>query len=122
MDNKRAIISACCLLSMFAVLISGIITLRENAQKEKENKVYIVNSSTENIPKAEENLGEENGYLVKSQDGKLAVFNPINTDSPIKTTEIYVESLRRYDQNLLEEGITVYGDEALSMILEDFGS
>ncbi len=122
MDNKRVIISACCLFSMFAVLISGITSLRESAEKEKENKVYIVNSSTENIPEAEENVGEENGYLVKSQDGKLAVFNPVNMEEPVKTTEIYVESLRRYDQDLLEQGITVYGDEALSMILEDFGS
>lgn len=122
MDNKRAIISACCLFSMFAVLISGITSLSENTAEKREKQVNIVNSSAENIPKYEENIGEESGYLVKNQDGKLAVFNSVNMDEPIKTTDIHVSSLRKYDQDLLEKGITVYGDEALSMILEDFGS
>jgi len=121
MDNKMKIISLCCLFSISAIIISGIISVNETRKEENENRVYIVNSSMENI-KIDENVGEESSYLVKADNGKLAVFSPVDDKIPIKTTDIYIESLRQYDQDLLKQGITVYGDKALSMILEDYGN
>lgn len=60
-------------------------------------------------------------YTVKSYQGYIAVFTNHST-SPNRITGIRTELLPLQDQLDLAAGIPVYTKEALSALLEDFGS
>ncbi len=121
MDIKRIVISVCCLFSASAVLISGIISINEKQKEIKQEHINTVNNQQIEVYNRTKNQ-EGTGYLVKANGETLAVFDLIDPDTPLQTTDIYVDTLRNYDRDLVEEGITVFGEEALCLILEDFGS
>ncbi len=68
-------------------------------------------------------LQQEDGppYTVKSYQGYVAVFTD-DEDTPIEITGTRVELLPLQDQLELAEGISVSSKEALSALLEDYGS
>jgi hypothetical protein len=51
----------------------------------------------------------------------MAVFRQ-GEAAPFEITDTHIVSLRRADQMLLREGITVRGREALAKLLEDFSN
>ncbi|MDR1217800.1 MAG: BofC C-terminal domain-containing protein [Oscillospiraceae bacterium] len=59
------------------------------------------------------------GYIIKADEGKVAVFMPPGTD-PVIVTEIDVSTLRAHDRKLLENGIEIESYEKLIQSLEDF--
>ena len=121
MDGKRIIISMCCMFSMCAVIISGIISINEKKKEAEQENINTVNDQQIEVYNKTKNQ-EGTGYLVKANGETLAVFDLIDPDTPLRTTDIYIDTLRNYDRDLVEEGITVFGEEALCLILEDFGS
>lgn len=111
---------ACCMFILFGFIISGVYNLQ---QEESANPTEITETAgkpSEVTIDSEDHQGK--AYLVKVYHGKLAVFDPADENTPLEMTEIRADSLRNYDQDLLSKGITVYGNEELCMILEDFGS
>lgn len=60
-------------------------------------------------------------YTIKAYQGYVAVFTPQST-TPSRVTNIRTELLPLQDQLDLASGIPVYTKEALSALLEDFGS
>lgn len=65
--------------------------------------------------------GDDMEYTVRAHQGYMAVFRPGNA-APVEITDTRIASLRRADQMLLREGITVRGGEALARLLEDFSN
>ncbi|MBR4036168.1 MAG: hypothetical protein IKJ05_05500, partial [Oscillospiraceae bacterium] len=59
-------------------------------------------------------------YVIKEYGGKVAVFNPDETE-PMAVYEVYVHLLPENDIELLRKGIPVDDDYTLQKALEDFG-
>lgn len=66
------------------------------------------------IPPADE-------YRVQSYKGHIAVFQK-NNPEPVKTFGVAVKDLPLADQNILNEGIDVIGQDHLNALLEDYCS
>lgn len=60
-------------------------------------------------------------YIVREQDGYLAVFVP-GSEKPVRLTDIDVRTLTDADQQSVQEGISLYSDEQLAHLLEDLES
>ncbi len=58
-------------------------------------------------------------YTMKNHGGKLAVFEA-KEDSPRLVFDVYINTLPEYDQQLLQEGVTVEGEDALTQLIEDY--
>lgn len=58
-------------------------------------------------------------YLMKNYGGRLAVFEA-QQQSPLLVFDVYVNTLPEYDQQLLQEGISVEGEQQLTRIIEDY--
>lgn len=71
-------------------------------------------------PKGEA-AGEDEGYMLKSWCGKVAVY-AANGSSPMETTDIELKNLPSADQKELEKGIFIQNNAQLAQILEDLGS
>ncbi|MDR0381227.1 MAG: hypothetical protein LBH86_04465 [Oscillospiraceae bacterium] len=63
----------------------------------------------------------EDVFVLKDEDGRVAVYRMPELAAPEQVTQIRTSSLRAADQARLREGIAVLGWEALQMALEDFG-
>ena len=63
-------------------------------------------------------------FVVKEDDGKVAVFAQITNDKMQykKMTNIDFEALRDEDKKLIKAGVELYGEEELSSFIEDFES
>ncbi len=64
---------------------------------------------------------ETAAYILKEQDGYVAVFSS-NSETPLQITGIPVAGLPSADRALLAEGITAADRGALLCLLEDLGS
>lgn len=58
-------------------------------------------------------------YIVRDYNGWVAVF-PYASDNPQTVTGVSVAILPERDQNMLERGISVYSDDELFTLLEDY--
>lgn len=58
-------------------------------------------------------------FIVRTYEGFIAVFRP-GSAKPESVTDTRISSLRRADQILLREGVTIQGRESLARFLEDF--
>ncbi len=98
------------MFSVSLAVFSGIVLTTEafNTQPASQSQPIDYTSS------------EESYYTVKEHNGKIAVFNQ-NGVNPIHIFENpYVRDLPEYDRKLLKNGITVYSNEELLKILEDY--
>ncbi len=107
----------CMLLILFAFVVSGVAQLGA-ARNARQTDVRHVAAQTQSVA---QNTPAPR-YVLRLYQGSLAVFSEQNPETPLRVTEISQYSLRAYDKAQLERGITVEGDTALAMILEDFGS
>ena len=60
--------------------------------------------------------------MLGSYDGSVAVFDSGNRETPLRVTEIELDSLRAADRKIVEAGVTVSSPEELMVLLEDLGS
>lgn len=60
-------------------------------------------------------------YIIKDYFGKVAVFEG-EQSAPFRVLDTYTSTLPTYDRQLLKEGITVTGEDALRKLIEDFTS
>lgn len=84
-------------------------------RKFEEREVYIYRE-------IDANCSEH--FVIKEDDGKVAVYNQI-TDNNIQLkeeTDIDFESLREEDKSLISAGVEIYGQEELLSFIEDFES
>ena len=109
MNRKFLIAGAGALAVAAAVLLSGqVLGLNDDKDTGNPNPAVVSPSTPEKI-------------TLKAYDGKLAVFLGSTDGTPAAETGISVDSLRAYDQALVEKGITVGSYEELLKLLEDFG-
>ncbi|MBQ8604312.1 MAG: hypothetical protein IJ410_05690 [Oscillospiraceae bacterium] len=73
-----------------------------------------------NAVPAPANTPAETMYIVKEYGGKVAVFDPDETE-PVAVYEVYVHLLPENDIEILRKGIKVDDDYTLLKTLEDFG-
>lgn len=89
-----------------------VTTEKEQAEKPEESLITI-----------KENKYCPHHYLLKSYNGKLAVFslNDVSAE-PLRIILTETASLPDGDKQLLNTGIEVNSDEALSQLIEDYTS
>ncbi len=117
LTRREQTLCLCMLLILFAFVVSGVAQLgaaRNARQTDVRHAAAQTQSVAQNAPAPR--------YVLRLYQGSLAVFSEQNPETPLRVTEISQYSLRAYDKAQLERGITVEGDAALAMILEDFGS
>ena len=68
-------------------------------------------SDSETAPSQEE-------YTVKSHEGKIGIF--YKEDTLIRIIDVYVKTLPKADQTLLEKGLLVTNEAELRSIIEDY--
>lgn len=101
----------CGLLAVYlCVLVLGLAS-RRAARREAPVPVW----------PAEAAASEEDVFLLKGEDGCVAVYRMPELATPEQVTQIRIASLRAVDQARLREGIAVQGWAALQTALEDFG-
>ena len=61
-------------------------------------------------------------FFLRGRDGYVAVFRRARDRQPLDTTGIELDSLRRADRAMVEEGIPVSNRRELLELLEDLGS
>jgi len=71
-----------------------------------------------------ESGGENNqgAYVLREQDGYIAVYRDASGVQSVEKTDIDVDTLRRVDRDMLEQGIAAKTEDELLCLLEDFGS
>ena len=57
-------------------------------------------------------------YTVKSYEEKIGIF--INNNSLVRVIYVYIKTLPKADQELLEKGFLVIGESELRSIIEDY--
>lgn len=71
------------------------------------------------IEKEPEPIPSPSGYLLRSYDGRLAVFRE-GSDTPEMIFDVYTRLLPQSDQERLEEGISAPDYETLTRLIEDY--
>lgn len=66
-----------------------------------------------------EPIPSPSGYLLRSYDGRLAVFRE-GSDTPEMIFDVYTRLLPQSDQERLEEGISAPDYETLTRLIEDY--
>lgn len=81
-------------------------------------------SKDEFILYREINANCDDHFVLKENDGYIAVYNELTDDisNLVEKTEIDVNSLREEDKNELLSGIRIYGREEVNSLIEDFES
>ncbi len=100
-----------------------------NMDKEKLTEIFIeweiVSFSSKEVVMRKTIEGESvQHYIVGIKDGYVAVFykTPINGSDLKEITNTPIKSLTEEEQNMLEDGIHVVGEEQLLKVLEDYSS
>ena len=60
-------------------------------------------------------------WLLTDDGGRLAQYEYGQTDAPVRIWPVYTALLPEADAERLRRGITVYSDEELRRLVEDFG-
>lgn len=71
------------------------------------------------IEKEPEPIPSPSGYLLRSYDGRLAVFRE-GSDTPEMIFDVYTRLLPQSDRERLEEGISAPDYETLTRLIEDY--
>lgn len=71
------------------------------------------------IEKEPEPIHSPSGYLLRSYDGRLAVFRE-GSDTPEMIFDVYTRLLPQSDRERLEEGISAPDYETLTRLIEDY--
>ena len=66
-----------------------------------------------------EPIPSPSGYLLRSYDGRLAVFRE-GSDTPEMIFDVYTRLLPQSDRERLEEGISAPDYETLTRLIEDY--
>ena len=100
-------VGAVCAALAVSLLITGAVTGLDDARRGAD--VHTVSEH------------DEARYIIKSQDGKVALFTGEFVSSPAILTDIDITGLREYDRLMLEAGIPVDTYDEVLRLLEDFG-
>ena len=65
-----------------------------------------------------ENETTEFIYTVKSYEGKIGIFT--DSGALVRVLEVYIKTLPKADQNMLEKGVLVTSEAELHSIIEDY--
>ena len=102
-----------------------LVNYTENELKEKYDKWEIKDFSSKEISIYREiDANCSSHFVIKDDDGYLAVYNQITDDilELKEKTDIKLSNLRDEDRLAVSNGIRIYGKEELSSLLEDFNS
>lgn len=87
------------------------------SQETTENLASVPSAPPSTVSGADETTD----YVVKAFNGKIGVFIK-DSETPVQTLDVPVDTLPEQDRAVLEAGITVTGRENLRKTLEDYGS
>lgn len=110
--NKRIVITV---VAVFCLLLIGSLVLTVTGNDG------IVAGASSGASSAQQATLDEDIYIVKEYDGKVAVFRQ-GENTPLNTTTQMVVDLPDRDRKTLKEGVQVTGKEKLRKLMEDYCS
>ena len=121
------LVVTCILASLtgLSLVYLGDNTTRSVSSKAELSQLPQVNSTvsspfyTASLSQSSSQETRQVRYLMKNYGGRLAVFEA-QQQSPLLVFDVYVNTLPEYDQQLLQEGISVEGEQQLTRIIEDY--
>ncbi len=121
------LVVTCILASLtgLSLVYLGDNTTRSVSSKAELSQLPQVNSAvsspfyTASLSQSSSQETRQVRYLMKNYGGRLAVFEA-QQQSPLLVFDVYVNTLPEYDQQLLQEGISVEGEQQLTRIIEDY--
>ena len=108
--------------TVFSIFIVSIIVMILSFVSDDSYKSSKADASQDSIIKdveTQDSSQNQNIYILKEYDGKLAVFRE-NQSKPYQVFNVYVKTLPAFDQGQLKQGIHVDGDDELSSLIEDY--
>ena len=94
----------------------------ETATSDVTQIIYIpIITETETEKITEDQIESETEgfiYTVKSYEGKIGIFT--DSGALVRVLEVYIKTLPKTDQNLLEKGVLVTSEAELRSIIEDY--
>ena len=121
------LVVTCILASLtgLSLVYLGDNTTRSVSSKAELSQLPQVNSAvsspfyTASLSQSSSQETRQVRYLMKNYGGRPAVFEA-QQQSPLLVFDVYVNTLPEYDQQLLQEGISVEGEQQLTRIIEDY--
>ena len=106
-------------VSTFIILAVYLLSVIE---KVPGDQVAVSSINTESEQNMDIQSQQENDfYIIKTtEDGKIGVYKGDAQEPTILLHEIMLKALPKFDRDLLAKGITIYSDEELYKIIEDF--
>ncbi len=99
------------LLSVCAILVMLIVAALPSASSSPVSRNLTSAQQAQPTPQ----------YTVRIYQNRLAICKG-TSQQPWKLTSIHVDSLRHYDQQLMQKGFPLYSEQELTVFLEDYGS
>ena len=112
---KKAVVALSAILIVLVLLVFLLPTPHQNTPSHANVSGVAAQVSSES------NNSQEKLYIVKSWNGKIAVFQE-NSNKPVEVTDVRVSTLPELDQKLLNQGIQAQGRAELAKVLEDYCS
>ena len=106
------------LTAIVAVVILAVSLVMGLSFWEKDSEKAPSEASSE--PMAKTLVSEKPRYTMREYEGRIAVFNGDGTIR--KIYEVNVALLPEYDQKLLQNGISIIGEDELRARIEDYTS
>ena len=119
MFDKRLVCTGVALVAVVAVALFVAKTPHEPPTTVEMLETVSGVEKSEAPPAASQ--AQESGYLLKTHNGRLAVFLPGKVE-PEMELDVLVKYLPDYDRALLEQGIQVDDYSALVSLIEDYSS
>ncbi len=108
-----ALIKRTILLSLNTLLLIAAVVAVSSLKRDINDE-----GNGDNIGRASY-VATENRYILKDYNGKLALFRN-NETLPIKVFTVFTENLPDDDSNEMLAGISVFGEQELQQLLEDY--
>lgn len=101
------------LIIISAISVLSLISIGANSIKLITEKPTVTEREYE--------IKEETAYTLKGYNGQLALFTN-HGNKPCKIFDIFISSLPQEDKTRLETGITVYTEEEIQKLIEEYTS
>ena len=100
-----------------------VINEESDTENTRVTEIVYIPIFSESVPDTTEETEidtetERTQYTIKSYEGKIGIFT--ENDTLVRVIDVYIKTLPKADQRLLEKGFSVIDEAELRAIIEDY--